>query len=191
MIGITARRLLSWLTATLLLLIVIAGVLGTSRFAAYQLYPYPYRGLVEAEAEKAGVNPLLLAAVIRVESKFDSDTTSRKDARGLMQIVPETGKWAAERIGLEDFTTDKLYNPETNLKLGTWYLHYLLQEFDGNLMAALAAYNGGQGNVRSWLQDNDWDGTYEQLSGIPFPETRMFVIRVLDDYRVYRWLYGR
>ena len=191
MVWTFSRRLVSWLGATLLLLLVIGGLFGMSRMMAYKLYPFEYRDLVVEEARRNDIHPLLIAAVIRVESKFKSGTTSRSNARGLMQIVPETGYWAAQQMGFSSFTSEMLFRPEVNIRIGTWYLHYLLDLFDGNLVAALAAYNGGLGNVSHWLEENTWDGTYEQLDAIPFEETRMFVKRVLDDYRVYRWLYGR
>lgn len=182
------RRLISWVAATLLVVTFITAIFGISRYVAFKLYPYTYRELIEQEGERYNIPPLLLAAVIRVESKFNSSTTSRKDARGLMQIVPDTGAWAAEKIGLTPFSPEQLYEPDINIRIGAWYLHHLLDEFEGNLVAALAAYNGGQGNVRTWLRDG-WDGSYDRLDLVPFSETRMFVKRVLDDYRVYRWLY--
>ncbi len=180
--GRPARLLLAAAVA----LLALAGVAGLLRW----LYPLPYVPLIVAEAGRNGLDPLLVAAVIRVESRFRPDATSSVGARGLMQILPETGRWVAGRIGLRTFHPDQLFQPEVNVAVGTWYLAYLRTEFGGNLAAALAAYNGGRHNVRAWLKSGRWDGTVSGAGAIPFPETRYFVRAVMRDWRIYRWLYG-
>lgn len=154
------------------------------------LYPLDHAAAIAGAAERHGLDPLLVAAVIRVESRFRPDATSSVGARGLMQILPETGRWIAARMGLKPFHPDDLFRPEVNIEVGTWYLAHLRAEFGGNLVAALAAYNGGRNNVRAWLDAGRWDGTVSRAASIPFPETRHFVRAVMRDWRIYRWIYG-
>lgn len=132
---------------------------------------------------------MLVAALIWVESSFNKDAESAKGAIGLMQIMPETGSWAAGQMGLGDFTAEKLFAPDTNIKIGTWYLSQLLNQFGHNPYLALAAYNGGRGHVSSWLEKGIWDGSREGLANIPFPETYYFVKKVERVYKRYKALY--
>ena len=157
-------------------------------FARYA-YPFHFREIIIAEAHKNELEPLLVAAVIRVESRFRKEAQSSRGARGLMQVMPETGLWVAEQIGMDAFTEDSLYDPSINIAIGTWYLQDLFCQFDGNIYAALAAYNGGRSNVNRWLKSGLWDGTIDQLENIPFPETRFFVLKVGKSYKRYQQLY--
>lgn len=183
---IDLRRWGRFLAAAVLAFLVARGAVA----AAQWLYPLRYTAIVAAEARKNALDPHLVAAVIRVESRYRPQATSSVGARGLMQVLPETGRWAAGRLGIHSFHPDQLFEPETNVAVGTWYLAHLRAEFNGNILAALAAYNGGRHNVHAWLQSGRWDGTLAGLGGIPFPETRHFVRAVMRDYHVYRWLYG-
>ena len=106
-----------------------------------------------------------------------------------MQIMPETGLWVAEQIGMEAFAEEKLYDPLVNITIGTWYLQDLFCQFDGNKYAALAAYNGGRTYVSRWLKSGLWDGTKNELGNIPFPETRFFVLKVDKTYKRYQQIY--
>lgn len=170
----------------LLLLTAVAVLLAKP--AARLVYPFPYRESILHYAGQNGLDPLLVLALVRTESKFYPLAESVTGARGLMQIMPETGRWVAGRLR-EEFDPERLFEPDYNLRLGTWYLAHLIGEFQGNLPAALAAYNGGRHNVEAWLGRGLWDGSTEALDKIPFPETREFVRQVLRDYRVYRFLY--
>lgn len=176
-----------------LAIVVAAILLGfiLHRWIWRSLYPLPYRDTIFRFAGENDLPPLLVAAVIRVESRFRPDATSPAGARGLMQVMPETGQGVAGQLGLPNFEPDMLYHPETNIRIGTWYLGQLRREFDQNLILALAAYNGGRGNVREWLSRNP---SRSPSSGyrpkdIPFPETRDYVQRVLRDYVRYLRLY--
>src|SRR5690606_24350900 len=102
-----------------------------------------YRATVERWASEYGVDARLVAAVVRVESRYVPSARSSKGARGLMQLMPDTGAWVAERLGLGPVEPDELEDPELNLRLGTWYLAYQIRAFNGDLTLALAAYNGG------------------------------------------------
>jgi soluble lytic murein transglycosylase len=160
-----------------------------ANYIARFVYPFHYRDIITMEAHKNELEPLLVAAVVWVESSFNKEAESSKGARGLMQIMPETGFWVAEQIGMDDFTEDKLYDPLVNISIGTWYLRDLFRQFDGNTYVALAAYNGGRGHVSRWLQNGLWDGSRDRLENIPFPETRLFVLRVEQTYRRYKQIY--
>ena len=93
----------------------------------------------------------MIAAIIKVESDFDTNAVSPMNAKGLMQIVPDTGKWISERLE-EEYHDDKLHDPDYNIHLGAYYYEYLYEHF-GDVEIALAAYNGGMGNVEEWLKD--------------------------------------
>lgn len=185
----TARSLRLRRLASLLALLFLAILLIAARAAVFRYYPYRHRAEIARRAAQYNFDPLLVAAVVRTESKFEPQATSRRGARGLMQVMPETGRWAAENLGLEGYQDDHLYDAATNLWIGTWYLSDLRHEFGGDIILALAAYNGGRRNVRQWLASKQWNGEHQNLDQIPFRETRDFVRRVLTDYQRYVWLY--
>lgn len=173
-----------------LLAVVLAATTGYGAAAAARwLYPLAHDEVIAADAARNGLDPFLVAAVIRVESRFLPEAVSEVGARGLMQVLPATGRWVAAQIGIPRYRDDMLFDPAVNIAIGTWYLAYLRAEFDGGLPASLAAYNAGRHNVRQWLASGRWDGSERGLAAVPFPETRLFVHRVLWDYRVYSRLY--
>lgn len=151
------------------------------------IYPFPYKEAIVQNARQEGIDPALIVAVVRVESRFYPLAKSKQGARGLMQLMPDTARSVAERLGLP-YDDDRLFIPDYNLRLGSRYLAQLYREF-GDLPPALAAYNGGRGNVYNWLEKGTWDGSLENIYHVPFPETREFVRSVLKNYRVYRILY--
>lgn len=163
----------------------------SGKLLLYRLYPLPYRQSIEQRAAQYSLDPLLVAAVVRTESKFNPVAVSRKGARGLMQVMPSTGEWAADRLKIPDFSADRLFDPDLNLWIGTWYLDRLRRDFGGDVILALAAYNGGSEHVKGWLQSSQWTGEERTIEQIPFRETRDFVARVMKDYRRYRLLYRR
>lgn len=177
-------------TATALAVVV----LGWTYFAHLQspvarqlAYPFDYRDVVVAVAEKEEVPPSLVASVILAESKYKNTAESETGALGLMQLMPDTARWVAQQMGHGNYTDRQLKEPETNIELGTWYLSYLLKEFNGDEVLALAAYNAGRGHVESWLQEERWNG---MVDTIPFPETREYVKNVLNYQERYEELYG-
>jgi soluble lytic murein transglycosylase len=153
------------------------------------LYPLRYQSIIVNEAQAHDIDPLLIAAVIRVESRFNPNAVSPKGAVGLMQVMPSTGAWVAEQLKMPNWLEERLSEPEINIKIGTWYLAYLINMFDGSVNAALAAYNGGQTHVKRWLESGTWDGTDRQSHRIPFPETRLYLGRVLRAYVWYQRAY--
>lgn len=152
-------------------------------------YPIPHSEYVYQYSRNYQVDPLLVAAVIRAESRFSHTAESGSGARGLMQIMPETAEWAAQKLKI-DFHSEMLFDPQYNIRIGCWYLRELQDTFPDNLAVVLAAYNAGQGNVSKWLEDGVWDGQLNHLEELPFPETRIYVQKVLKYYQRYQELYG-
>lgn len=171
-----------------ILLIFIAFIIITIPWFWRLFYPFPYRESILQHSREFRLDPNLVVAVVRVESKFRPNAESPRGAKGLMQLMPDTAQWAARQMGIEYVERD-LFNPDYNLTVGCWYLSSLLHEFDNNVYLALAAYNGGRGNVQEWLRQTIWNGSREDLEQIPFQETRNFITRVMHDYRIYQTLY--
>lgn len=153
------------------------------------LYPIEYGDIIEGKAEKHHLDPWLVTALIRQESRFQADAVSHKGAVGLMQIMPATGSWIAEKNNVLNFQEQALLDAENNVEMGCWYLKYLLDEFSGDISLALAAYNGGIGNVKKWLQDERYSHNGTRLDYIPFNETRNYVRNVLGSYEIYKKTY--
>lgn len=160
-------------------------------FQRKYIYPFPYKELVYEYSLKNEVDPFLVAAVIRTESKFLPRARSPRGAFGLMQMMPETAQWVAKESKEQDFSLERLAEPEVNIRMGTWYLSNLQREFQGNPSLVLAAYNGGRGNVKEWMKRFGWDGNFSDHSQIPFKETREYVGKVLRSQKRYRDLYGQ
>jgi soluble lytic murein transglycosylase len=152
-------------------------------------YPRPFAETVNSAAGEFGVDPLLVWAVMRAESRYDPHATSAANARGLMQIIPSTQEWITDQIGL-DLAPGDAYAPETSIRLGTWYLSYLLDQFDGDLELALAAYNGGELNVQAWLENPMVGDRNDFIRWIGFGETREYLGRVLINLWVYSEIYS-
>jgi soluble lytic murein transglycosylase len=145
-------------------------------------HPLLYEETIRAVAMENGVEPALVAAVIRTESRFDEEVRSSRGAHGLMQILPETARFISERGGVGGDYRD----PETNIRMGTWYLGYLQNRYEGDERLALAAYNSGEGQVDGWISE----GGFDVARDIPFEETREYVENVLDARDIYAELYG-
>ncbi len=152
-------------------------------------YPQPNRDIVFSEAYESKVDPYLVFAIIRAESKFQTAAESPAGARGLMQIMPDTAQWIAEQQGVTDYSTIDLHDPQDNIQLGCWYLSNLIEEFNGNLPLVVAAYNAGRGTVSEWVASGQWNGDPGQLDQIPFEETRRYVKNVLKNYEAYQEIY--
>src|SRR3954451_712128 len=149
--------------------------------------PLRHEDVIRQQAASKGLDPALVAAVIYAESHF-VDQTSHAGARGLMQITPATAHAIAQRTGGTAFTEADLATPQVNIAYGTWYLRHLLDHYDGDQTAALAAYNAGIGNVDRWRAAA---GASLSTGDIPFAETRAYVTKVLEAQREYRAKYGR
>ncbi len=153
------------------------------------LYPMPYLDAINRAAKEFDVDPRYLAAMMREESHFRQTVASSAGARGLMQVMPETGRWIAQNIGMKSFDTKMLLDPEVNIRLGAWYIRFLLDRFGDDFALVSGAYNAGAGRMNEWrerFQNNDLDEFIEQL---PFSETRRHIKKVMHTYDVYRELY--
>jgi len=181
------RRRAAWaglaVLAGLLLAFLIAS--GTFDHAIKELtLPLRHEDVIRQQAEEKDVDAALIAAVIYSESKF-SDATSSAGARGLMQITPEAAKFIEKQSGGTTFKLSDLSDPELNIRYGTFLLRELLDRYDGDEAAALAAYNAGPGNA------DKWGGADLTVAAIPFPETRAYVEEVLEKRDEYRRKYAK
>jgi soluble lytic murein transglycosylase len=153
-------------------------------------FPLPYRSEVETFSKQNGLDPFLVAALIRQESEFNPQAVSRTGARGLAQIQPATGKDLSRRLKLTTYSAAGLFQPRMNLELGTYYLKSLLGSVGGREDAALAAYDAGLTHVRAWLTWGDFREPAEFIETVPFTETHGYVQGVLRNADMYRRLYG-
>jgi soluble lytic murein transglycosylase len=150
------------------------------------LYPQPYWATIKAEAARKNLDPYLVASLIRQESEFSPSVISYANAYGLMQLLPTTGKMMAREEGIGSVQPYQLLDPETNIKLGTRYLHQLLEKFGGVQEYALAAYNAGDGRVVDWEAAGPYRGMDEFVESIPFTQTREYVEAILRNEEMYR-----
>ncbi len=154
-------------------------------------FPLPYRKALEEYCRAQGLDPYLMAALIRQESEFNPKAVSRANARGLAQVMPATGRQLSRKLGMHRFSTAMLFTPDTNLKLSTYYLKQLSDELQGKWEATLASYNAGKSHVNAWLAAGNYREPAEFVESIPFNETRAYVQSVLRNAEVYRKLYGQ
>lgn len=185
-----AKRFKISIKVMLLLAVSLVVIIFTVEGTIKMLHPLKYKEYVYKYSSEYKVDPYLVFSIIKAESSFNPNATSHKNARGLMQITDQTGVWIAEMMGIEDFKVEYLYEPDTNIKLGCWYLNSLEKEFDDNNLV-IASYNAGRGNVNSWLKDNRYSSTGESLDKIPFKETEGYVKKVNNYYSVYKKLYEK
>ncbi len=173
-----------------IILIFLSAVVSFPKWITI-FYPEPHRDIVFTAAYDNHVDPYLVFAIIRVESKFQEAAESPVGAKGLMQIMPETAQWIAAQRGIENFDIAELNQPEVNIQFGCWYIANLGQEFNHDLPLVIAAYNAGRGKVGEWLQSGQWDGSLKGIDTIPFSETKGYVENVLQNYEAYRAIYTR
>ncbi len=179
-----ARQILAFLGIMLVIYLIFH-----SRWYLRRVYPIHYKDIITQYSLEHDLDPFLVTAVINAESRFHPEAVSVKGARGLMQVMPDTGNWIAGELGIGEFDPEMLYNPVTNLKVGTWYLAFLLREYGGDPVLAVAAYNAGRGNVNKWINDQRWSGGEGDINSIPFGETREYVKKVLHLHRKYHEVY--
>ena len=153
-------------------------------------YPFPYRRLVESRAGELGLDPYLLAGLIRQESAFVPATVSPAGATGLMQVMPATGRQLAAEVGPRGFRTETLETPELNIHLGTRFLAQLLRRYDGDIPLVLSAYNAGPSRANRWRAFPEAEDPRRFTERIPFAETRGYVKNVTRNRALYMWLYG-
>jgi soluble lytic murein transglycosylase len=187
------RRRRSALAIVVVGIVVAAILLGLpfARKAVNELgLPLHYQDVIRQQAGEKHLDPALIAGVIYAETKFDARTSSA-GAVGLMQILPATARFLAHRSGATTFSTADLAIPQVNIAYGSYYLRYLLDEYHGSTVLALAAYNGGEANVDRWIATQGSRPEDFKTDEIPFPETRAYVDRVLSARQDYRHTYAR
>ena len=150
------------------------------------LFPLPYWDVIHRESQRRGVDPFLVAGLIRQESRFESEAVSSAGALGLMQLMPPTARQLDRNRRL---SRERILEPERNIRLGVLHLSQLLRRFDGNVEKAVAAYNGGGARVAQWTKELPAD-IPAFVESIPLEQTRNFVYIVLRNYQFYRDLYG-
>ena len=187
-------RRIAWLAAA----VVVIGGLTAAIIAprvdkAMQEVVLPLRhdDIIRQQARDKGLDPALIAGVIFTESRF-RDQTSHAGAKGLMQLLPSTADYIAQKSGGTAFKQGDLADPQVNISYGSFYLRYLMRRYGGNEVLAIAAYNAGEGRVDRWMFDARHRGEeFDHARHIPFPETRHYVQHVLDARSKYREQYAR
>jgi soluble lytic murein transglycosylase len=154
------------------------------------VYPFPYQQRIEAEAQKVGIDPYLVAALIRQESMFNPIAVSPAGAIGLMQIMPATGRALARQTGIGSFSNERLKDPDVNVRLGVLFMSQLLRQYNGRLPDLLAAYNAGSGRLARWRAFPEYRDDDLFAERIPFAETRHYVKVVQQNQRIYAAIYG-
>ena len=177
----SVKNLKIW-TILCLILVCIAAV-ALRGFVVYKLYPLEYKDDIKLISAEYSVDKYYVSAIICAESHFNAVAVSHQGAVGLMQIMPDTGEWAAKNIGIKNYTADMLSDPDINITIGCWYLGYLKDLFNGDIRMVTAAYNAGPSNVQEWMKNS---GT---LDNIPFEETQNYLETVLLNYDIYKGLY--
>jgi soluble lytic murein transglycosylase len=152
------------------------------------LFPQNYWVDIKADAEKNGLDPYMVASLIRQETEFNPGAVSNKNAYGLMQLLPAVGRSMAKEEGVHHFSTNDLLNPSTNILLGTHYLRQMLDKFGGQAEYAFAAYNAGDDRVTDWQSIGNYHGIDEFVESIPFTETREYVQAIVRNEEIYREL---
>lgn len=153
------------------------------------LFPQPYWSELETNAKKNGLDPYLVAALIRQETEFNAGAISRANAYGLMQLLPSVGRSLARKEKIRGFSTARLLDPSVNLELGTVNLRSVLDRYSGQVEYGLAAYNAGDTPVRRWMSSGNYKDIQEFVESIPYSETREYVQAIIRNREMYRTLY--
>jgi soluble lytic murein transglycosylase len=189
--AVRRRRVLALLGIGALTVFAIAVVEPVFHHAVKEVVlPLRHEDIIRQQAHEKHLDPALVAAVIYTESRF-RDQTSHAGAKGLMQLTPDTAKFVERLSGGSTFQVSDLSTPQVNIAYGTYYLRYLLDRYGDNEALALAAYNGGEGNVDRWVDAARRQGKGLSIDAIPFGETRAYVRAVQRAKGQYRDNYSR
>lgn len=167
----------------LIFVIMMFGVFYTVSNDRHQ----PYMKLINKYSQEYNIERELLFSVIKAESSFNKNAVSKVGASGLMQLMPDTAKWISSKLK-EEYNKDVLKDPEKNIKYGSYYLSYLIGKFR-NIDYALMAYNAGPGNVEKWIHGNILIGNTSDIENIPFNETKNYVKKIKENYRLNKKIY--
>lgn len=190
------RRRFAKICKTVVLVVLILLLVGTALFAAFRQkidkweYPIEYSEYVTYYADKYGMDPYMLYAFIRTESNFNPMAESDAGARGLMQITEVTFDWIKSKIApTEDLTFEDLYDPETNIRFGSYFVSYCLQRYQNDLSTAAAAYHSGLGTVDGLLAQEEYSANGQTLDHYPYPQMRLYVKKITSSYQRYQEIY--
>ncbi|MDR1687524.1 MAG: lytic transglycosylase domain-containing protein [Clostridiales bacterium] len=175
------------ITKIAIILLFLALVYFWGVYAIRTVYPLKYYALISEAAQKYGLELSFVCGLIHTESRFDANAVSGKNASGLMQLTKSTADWGASEIGIENYSYDNILTPDINIELGCWYISKLINQY-GDESVALAAYNGGSGNVDRWLADKKTSSDGKTLQSVPFKETQTFIERVGKSEKIYNYL---
>lgn len=173
----------------LILILLVVFSINITDFVLKKLYPITYSEYVDKYSSEYNIDKNLVFSIIKAESSFNSKAVSPRDAKGLMQIMDSTGQWAAEKIRIQNYETSMLFQPDTNIRIGCWYIARLLKQYNQDTELALAAYNAGSGNVSEWLNDVSISSDGKTLDRIPFEETKNYISRIKKFNNMYKKLY--
>lgn len=173
--------------AILIIGFIVIKVMKVPNIILQQLYPKKYAEYVYQYSKENNVDPLLTFAIIKAESNFKPDAESKSNAIGLMQLMDSTAADTAKKLKIE-YNKEMLFDPETNIKLGTKYFANLSEKYK-NATVALTAYNAGSGNVDKWIENGTIKANGTDAENIPYKETNNYVRKILRDYEIYQALY--
>lgn len=191
------RRMIRRMIGTLLVTVLVLGVFGLGVWMLWErrpeisltTYPVEYQEQIRRYSADNGLDPAYVAAVVLAESSYRTDAVSSVNAQGLMQILPETGEWLSGKFD-EEYVEGCLFDPDTNLRYGCWYLGWLMNRYDGDMKCASSAYHQGQGIVDKWLQNPEYSADGTTLDKIPSDATATYVNRIMKYYEKYKEIYG-
>lgn len=175
------------ITALIVLVFLIPVTVVVLNWGRGYFYPLKHTKIIESNARLNHVEPYLITAIIYEESRFRGEARSQAGAIGLMQIMPDTAEWIAQKTGRQ-YSRETLSAPENNIAMGVWYYSWLRKKYKSEQLA-LAAYNGGDKNLDKWLRLHPGRTDDEVINSIPFKETKAFVGRVRTSKERYRRLY--
>ncbi len=182
------QKLIRIILVLIFLILLVFIISKLIKIVAKQYYKLENAEIIEMYSDEYNIDPYLVCAIIHTESKFNSKALSPKGASGYMQLMKQTADWGASDINIENYSYDRIFEPEINIQIGTWYLSKLFSQFKDDDVV-IASYNGGSGNVTKWLQDSRYSKDNVSLHTIPFKETNDYVDRVNFAYKVYKSLY--
>lgn len=173
----------------LILLILVVLIVICLYILKRFIFPLKYFDIIKEASKNYNLDPYLVLSIIRAESGFNQSVTSAKQAKGLMQIIDSTAEEMDDNESLLSDETD-IYNETTNITLGCKYLASLIKRYQGNYYLAIIAYNAGMGNVDKWINEGILESNLDYCSNdIPFNETRKYLKKVINSYKMYRVLY--
>ena len=152
-------------------------------------HPRKYLNLIEEMGEEYNIKPAFLLAIVLNESSFRTTAQSNVGARGLMQVMEDTGEWVALKLGVNDYNYDRLFEEELNLRFGTWYMRYLADRFRGDPILVACAYHAGPGSTEKWLNQYSEDGLVLDIEMLQDGPTKSYAKRIFRDYAIYEQLY--